>query len=181
MGVLRKRPRDMGFTELQLLQHRSWLLHHALLIFAASASSADAEEAGAAATAAASAAAKDKLIEFFTVDTNLNAVQLNCPWLLRYLATAILTSRKRVSFTKTLLRIISQEASAYRDPIIEFLDALLTNFDFEAAQAKLAECESVIAGDYFLSSLTNPTEFMECARRFIFETYCRVHNVIGLE
>jgi hypothetical protein len=65
--------------------------------------------------------------------------------------------------------------------IIELVEALLLNFDFDGAQAKLAQCESVIATDYFLSSLTSPAEFMDAARRFIFETYCRIHEKIGLE
>ena len=34
--------------------------------------------------------------------------------------------------------------------------------------------------DFFLSYLTTPAEFMEAARHFIFETYCRLHSKIDL-
>ena len=54
-------------------------------------------------------------------------------------------------------------------------------FDFDDAQAKLAECESVIVTDYFLSYLTTPSEFMEAARLAIFETYVRIHSTIELD
>ena len=53
-------------------------------------------------------------------------------------------------------------------------------FDFDGAQAKLAQCESVIVTDFFLSYLTTPGEFMEAARHFIFETYCRLHQTVDL-
>ena len=59
--------------------------------------------------------------------------------------------------------------------------ALLHRFDFEAAQETLSKCSAVIATDYFLSSLTSAAEFMESARRFLFETYCRIHQKIGLD
>jgi translation initiation factor 3 subunit E len=63
---------------------------------------------------------------------------------------------------------------------VDFVECLLVRFDFDGAQAKLAECESVIVTDFFLSYLTSPAEFMEAARLFIFETYCRIHQKIDL-
>ena len=61
---------------------------------------------------------KDLLIEFFLLDSNLNAIQLNCPWLLRYLIAAILTSKKRQTLlSRQLLRIVTQESAAYSDPV----------------------------------------------------------------
>ena len=42
-----------------------------------------------------------------------------------------------------LVRVIQQEGYTYRDPITEFLEDLYVNFDFEAAQHKLRECELV--------------------------------------
>ncbi len=84
--------------------------------------------------------------------------------------------------------------------VIEFLRSLLLDFDFEGAQVKLAEVnfsdqslvplfklihaslqvESVIVTDFFLSRLTTPREFLDAARLFIFETYCRIHQTIDL-
>ena len=36
-----------------------------------------------------------------------------------------------------------QESYTYRDPITEFLECLYVNFDFDGAQQKLVECETV--------------------------------------
>lgn len=43
---------------------------------------------------------------------------------------------------------------------------------------KLRECEEVLENDYFLAALKG--EFVENARLFIFETYCRIHQCIDL-
>jgi hypothetical protein len=44
---------------------------------------------------------------------------------------------------KDLVRVLQQEQYNYRDPITEFLESLYVNFDFEGAQLKLRECETV--------------------------------------
>ena len=44
-----------------------------------------------------------------------------------------------------------QEAYTYRDPITEFLECLYVNFDFDGAQQKLRECETVsYFGQFFI-------------------------------
>lgn len=49
------------------------------------------------------------------------------------------------------------------------------HYDFDGAQQKLAECESVLDNDYFLTAIK--AEFLESARLFMFENYCRIHQV----
>jgi len=80
---------------------------------------------------------------------------------------------------KELIKNITLEKHNYTDPIVEFVSDLLSNFDFEAAQEKLKECESVLRNDYFLERYTG--EFMEGARLWIFETYCRIHECIDMK
>ena len=41
------------------------------------------------------------------------------------------------------VKVIRQEAYSYRDPVTEFIECLYVNFDFDGAQAKLAECDKV--------------------------------------
>ena len=67
----------------------------------------------------------------------------------------------------------------YTDPIVEFVNCLCVKFDFDSAQTKLAECEKVLAADFFLCHQT--ALFMEEARVFVFENYCRIHNKIDLQ
>ena len=51
--------------------------------------------------------------------------------------------------------------------------------DFDGAQTKLAECEAAIDADYFLTAVK--AEFLESARLFVFETYCRIHQCIDIK
>merc|ERR1712193_138210 len=93
------------FTPLQALQHRTWLIHWSLFVFFN-------YEKG-----------PDLIIDMFLYQPQyLNAIQTQCPHILRYLTTAAIT---------------------YKNPITEFLECLYVNFDFDGAQRKLRECETV--------------------------------------
>ena len=59
----------------------------------------------------------------------------------------------------------------YSDPITQFLEDLFVHYDFDGAQHKLVECEAVIDNDFFLTAFKE--DFVESARLFIFEIYCR--------
>merc|ERR1740139_149666 len=63
----------------------------------------------------------------------------------------------------------------YTDPIV---DCLCVKLDFEEAHGKLAECEAILATDFCLCKQT--ALFMEEARVFVSENYCRVHHKIDL-
>lgn len=65
-----------------------------------------------------------------------------------------------------------------RDPITEFIEHLYVNFDFEAARRKLNQCQAVLLTDFFLIACLE--EFVENARLMIFETFCRIHQVISI-
>lgn len=88
-----------------------------------------------------------KLLKFFSylffVFRYLNAIQTTCPHILRYLTTAVITNKRRRTVLKDLVKVIQQESYTYKDPITEFLECLYVNFDFDGAQQKLRECETV--------------------------------------
>jgi translation initiation factor 3 subunit E len=73
----------------------------------------------------------------------LNTIQTTCPHILRYLTTAVITNKRRRNQLNDLVRVLQQETHSYKDPITEFLEDLYANFDFDAAQKKLRECENV--------------------------------------
>jgi translation initiation factor 3 subunit E len=156
--AIEKRP---GVSPLEQLQQRTWLLHWSLFVFFNH------------------PAGRDHIVDFFFQQRYLEAIQTQAPWLLRYLTAAVIINKRRRSVLKDLVKVIQQEANAYADPITQFLECLYVHFDFEAAQEKLKECETVVASDFFL--LFSVAEFMELARRFIFETYCRIHRKIEIE
>ena len=80
---------------------------------------------------------------------------------------------------KDLVKIIQQESYSYRDPITEFIEHLNVNFDFDAAQQKLRQCRDVLLNDFFLVAVVD--DFIENARLMIFETFCRIHQCIGIK
>lgn len=43
----------------------------------------------------------------------------------------------------SVVLLLLQESYTYKDPITEFVECLYVNFDFDSAQRKLRECESV--------------------------------------
>jgi translation initiation factor 3 subunit E len=160
LQVLRGAIDDSGAPPLEQLQQRSWLLHWSLFVFFNHAKG------------------HDGIIDLFLAEKYLQAIQTNCPWLLRYLACAVIINKRRRSTLKDLVRVIAQEASTPTDPVVAFLDCLYVKFDFEQAQATLAECDSALRADYFLCNCADA--FMEDARLFVFETYCRIHTKIDI-
>ena len=81
---------------------------------------------------------------FYNFDSRyLNAIQTMCPHILRYLTTAVITTKRRRVVLKDLVKVIEQESYTYKDPITEFLQCLYVDFDFDGAQKKLRECEAV--------------------------------------
>eukprot|EP00249_Psilotum_nudum_P014645 c24936_g1_i1 orf=537-1856(-) len=158
-------------SPLTQLQNRTWLMHWSLFVYFN-------HENG-----------RNAIIELFFQERYLNAIQTNAHHLLRYFAIALIINKRRRNVLKELIKVIQQEQYAYKDPVTEFLECLFVNYDFEGAQFKLRECEEVIVNDFFIGKqaqengfVTVPLrdEFMENARLFIFETYCRIHQCIDI-
>lgn len=150
-----------NFTSpLKQLQQRTWLIHWSLFVFFNHPNG------------------RNGIIDLFFSERYLNAIQTTCPHVLRYLTTAVITNKRRRNVLKELVKVIQQESYTYRDPITDFLEALYVNFDFEESQRKLRECEKVLTNDFFLVACRD--EFLENARLFIFETYCRIHQCIDI-
>jgi translation initiation factor 3 subunit E len=160
LGRLRTAIDDFGAPPLEQLQQRSWLLHWSLFVFFNHAKG------------------HDGIIDLFLNEKYLQAIQTNCPWLLRYLTTAVIINKRRRSTLKDLVRVITMEHELKGDPVTQFLECLYVKFDFEGAQRTLAECDKALRSDYFLCNCADA--FMEDARLFVFETYCRIHTKIDI-
>ena len=154
-------------NSLAQLQHRTWLMHWSLFPFF------NYEPA------------RDPLTDLYFSPNYINTIQTNCPWILRYLAAAVITNRSRTKNTnqyqkqlKDLVRVVRQEGYEYSDPVTDFINALYVDFDFEEAQKKLGEAEEVLKGDFFLSATADA--FVESARHLISESYCKIHQRIDI-
>ena len=150
------------------LQHRTWLIHWTLFPFF------NYEPA------------RDTITDLFFSAPFINTIQTSCPWILRYLAAAVITNRSRTRNTsqyqkqlKDLVRVVRQEGYEYNDPVTDFVKALYIDFDFEEAQKKLGEAEEILKGDFFLSAAADA--FVEAARHLISESYCKIHERIDIK
>merc|ERR1711909_118850 len=149
-------------SPLQSLQQRTWFIHWSLFVFFNHPKG------------------RDLIIDLFLYQKPyLNAIQTTCPWILRYLATAVITNKSsRRNVMKDLIKVIQEESYTYRDPITSFIEDLYVNFDFKGAQQKLRECETVLFNDFFLVACLD--DFIENSRLMIFETFCRIHQCISI-
>lgn len=150
------------------LTHRTWLIHWALFPFFNH------------------EPARDSLTELFFSPAYINTIQTSCPWILRYLAAAVITNRSRSRTSsqyqkqlKDLIRIVKQEGYEYSDPVTDFIKALYIDFDFEEAQKKLGEAEEVLRRDFFLVATADA--FVDAARHLISESYCKIHQRIDIK
>lgn len=160
-------------SPLQALQQRTWLLHWSLFVYWND------------------AAGLERLVDLFHSERYKQAITTNAPHLLRYLTAAVLLCKRRVnkksagnnsySEARRLLKNLTNvmQDCEYTDPIVEFVNCLCVKFDFDSAQTKLAECNQVLTTDFFLCQQTDL--FMEEARVFVFENYCRIHHKIDLK
>jgi len=150
-------------NSLQLLHQRTWLIHWSLFVYFNHPKG------------------RELIIEMFLYQQQyLNAIQTTCPHILRYLATAVIINKQsRRTYMKDLIKVIQQESYTYKDPITEFLEHLYVKFDFDGAQQKLKECETVLNSDFFLVACAE--SFIENARLMIFETFCRIHQCISIK
>ena len=155
-------------SALQALQQRTWLLHWSLFVYWNA------------------PAGLEQLVELFLSERYKQAITTVAPHLLRYLTAAVLLCKRRgekavpTAEARKLVKMLIyvMQDCDYTDPIVEFVNCLCIKFDFDSAQEKLAACEKVLSADFFLCHQT--ALFMEEARVFVFENYCRIHNKIDL-
>lgn len=154
---------------LSQLQSRTWLLHWSLFVYFQHPEG------------------RTHLLELFLSTAYLNTIQTSCPWILRYLASAAILSRKTLSSSttrslrgslQTIVKILQTEAYQYSDPITKFLTELYGDFDFDGAQKWLSEAEQVLDNDFFLSEFKD--DFLENARFIVSEAYIRIHQKIDI-
>jgi translation initiation factor 3 subunit E len=155
-------------SPVQALQQRTWLLHWSLFVYWNAPSGLE------------------QLVEMFLSEKYKQAITTVAPHLLRYLTAAVLLCKRRgekivpTADARKLVKMLIyvMQDCDYTDPIVEFVNCLCIKFDFDSAQEKLAACEKVLSADFFLCHQT--ALFMEEARVFVFENYCRIHNKIDL-
>jgi len=136
--------------------------------------------------------------------TYMTVVRINCPWMLRYIAAAVILQRQcgskdtRQNLWRQgrrladFVKLLHDDSSEYSDPITKFLQFLYYDHDLIGAKNTLAELESVLKSDYFLFQIhgklydeDQPENFVQlfvkCAREMWLETFCDIHHKIDLQ
>ncbi|KAI0031370.1 eukaryotic translation initiation factor 3 subunit 6 [Vararia minispora EC-137] len=160
-------PSSSHLESRQSLYSRAWLTHWSLFVYFNHPSG------------------RALLLDTFLSPAYLNTIQTACPWILRYLAVAAVlarsaagaSARARYALRETV-KIVQMEEYQYADPVTRFLTELYVQFDFEAAQRELAQADTVVTDDFFLSEFRD--EFLDNARYLISEAYCRIHQRIDI-
>lgn len=165
-----------------VLQKRTWLLHWSLFVWFNHPEG------------------REGLVEMFFSTAYLNTIQTTCWWLLRYLVTSLIITRRstRVYVVQTpanasssttkltptaalqdITKILQQESHRIgSDPILKFVHELYCNFNFEAAQQELKKAQEVAKNDFFIGD--HADEFIESARFLVSEAYCRIHQRVDI-
>lgn len=148
------------------LHNRTWIIHWSLFPFSNTKNGSD------------------QLCDLFFSTSYLSTIQAACPWVVRYLVAAVVSTSRSLNSNvfqrrlKDLIRVVGQEQYEYQDPLTDFIKALYIDYDFDQARAKLSEASAIIRTDFFLNN--GAGSFLENARYLISEVYCRVHQRIDL-
>lgn len=104
----------------------------------------------------------------------MNAIQLQAPYLIRYVTAASLLNRSRKSVLGELRKVIG----AHADPITEFFHHLFVEYNYEQSKNYLTQFSQVTKSDIFLSPIHDLIRNQ--ANIFFFEMYARVHSSIEI-
>ena len=145
-------------SALAKMKQRAWLLHASLFVFFNHLNG------------------RNLIMDVMFQEKYMQAAQQEAPHLMRYLAVAVVTNKKRKSMLKDLVKII--QSDGYRDPVLDFVLALFVDYDFTKAQDSLKACDALLDDDFFLVGCKSA--FIESARSYVIESYCKVYKRISI-
>jgi len=157
-----------GVSHMHVLANRVSLLHTAVYLFLKTKFSEDSLET---------------LIDLFTRDNYISAIQNGAPHLIRYLVAAFLLLKNYPKFDlnklTNLLPNLNPDVCNYTDGLNLFTLALLQDFNFKKAQTLIKGFKSDLEGDYFLGNRID--EIINNAQKVFFEVYCKIYRKIELK
>jgi len=124
----------------------------------------------------------DALVELFTNEHYLSAIQVSAPHLIRYLGSALLLLKnnpKSKSNLHNLVPVFNKDISEYSDSLTEFIKILFGDFDFKKAQQKIKDFQKEFTNDYFLTKRTD--QIINNSQTMFFEAFCRVYRKVNIK
>jgi translation initiation factor 3 subunit E len=142
------------------MRQRSWLMHWGLFVHLNQRDGFDA------------------LIDFMTERNYIQTTENITPWLMRYYVSAVILSPRRKFLIKDCLNSINNLSYLYTDPVLQFVQALYDQYDFDAAHLKLKECVVLMNNDFFLRPYVD--KFLEESRILMCDVYCTIHRRVDM-
>jgi translation initiation factor 3 subunit E len=140
---------------------RAWLIHWSLFVFFN-------HENG-----------RNSIIDLFFQERYMQSIQAEAPHLLRYLAAAVITNKRRRSMLKDLVRVLRNEH--VRRPHHRVLGVPLRRLRLRRRrEQKLAAVRRGSRENDFLLRRDAGRSSPRTRGLFIFETYCRIHQCIDI-
>lgn len=151
---------------LQQLHNRMWIIHWSVFAFFFEGNSLE------------------KLVDLFMSSSYLCTIQASCPWILRYLIVAIIsTSCNKYGLNskrmKELVKILKQEKYQHQDPFTQLVLSTFDDFDLSKSLENVKACEVLFKTDFFLSH-ADVKVFKHSCHRLLLEYYSKVFTSIKL-
>jgi len=139
------------------------------------------------------------LLEMWLQPEYINTIHAAAPWLLRYLAAAVVAqhgyarrSGKSTSSAVTMWTaqrdsvvracrpdILGEAVSASKDALIEWMRALLIDFDFPRASHLFTQTQLTFDSDFFLNEFRE--DWLDGARAMLAEAYFKVYGTVSIQ
>lgn len=80
---------------------------------------------------------REGIVNLFFQKDYINSISKECPWILRYLAAAVISNQRKRQMIPELARVIERERYQYCDPITDFIENLYVKMDFNSKYLRL--------------------------------------------
>jgi len=123
------------------------------------------------------------MTDMFSKEYFLNALQLACPFMIRYIISSYLLLKSYAKFDLNkliaLLPYFQPDVAKYQDCLSQFVLALLEDFDFKKAKEILKRFKKELQGDYFLDEHID--KIINNSQTIFFEVFCKIYRKIEIK
>jgi translation initiation factor 3 subunit E len=125
----------------------------------------------------------DYLIELFSNDNYMSAIQTCAPHLFRYLIFMLILSKNKKKTAKYNLDNVTttyeNNLCQYEDAVVRFVKLLFLEFNFEKANEAIKQFKQEISKDIFLSDHTDLA--VNNSKEMLFEVFCNIYSSVDID
>lgn len=125
----------------------------------------------------------DYLIELFSNDNYMSAIQTCSPHLFRYLIFMLILSKNKKKTAKYNLESVTttyeNNLCDYEDAVVKFVKLLFLDFNFEQANELIKQFKHEVSKDIFLSDHMDLA--VNNSKEMLFEVFCNIYSSVDIE